>query len=315
MAADSFSSEVKNELSRLTRQGACCQQAELSALLRTAGTIQIGAGRQVSLYVSTEHAAVARRIYQLGREIYKWEAEVLVRRSQRLKSDRRYMVRFRVLPEQKALLRRLGILRGNAVEEGIRPSLVKRQCCRKAYLRGAFLGGGSVARPENSYHLEIAAGSLPYAEDLQKLLERIGINARLYQRKQGWVVYLKEAQQIGEFLVFIGAHASLLHLEEVRLVKDMRGKVNRLVNCDTANLERAVSTGLRQAENIRYLVHELGWDKLPLRLRQVAEVRLRYPEASLSELAAILDSNLGKSGVNHRLRKLEQMAEELRSRK
>lgn len=315
MGNNSFSSDVKNELSRVALERSCCRWAELSALLRTAGTIGIGAGHRISLYVAADHAAVARRIYQLGRELCDWKVEVLVQRFRRLKSDRRYLVRFQVPEEQKTLLRNLGILKGKAVEEGIRASLVRRQCCRRAYLRGAFLGGGSVARPESSYHLEIKASSLPYAEGLKKLLERVGISARLHQRKQGWIVYLKEAEQIGELLNFMGAHASLLHLEEVRVVKEVRGQVNRLVNCDTANLERAVSAGLRQVENIQYLVREVGWDNIPLRLREVAEVRLHYPEASLSELATLLGLDLGKSGINHRLRKLEQLAEELRSGK
>jgi len=205
----------------------------------------------------------------------------------------------------------LGILKNRRMVEGIRASLVKRQCCLRAYLRGVFLGCGSVSNPETSYHLELVLSSEAYAQAMVNLLQRVGLQARINKRKQMQVVYLKEAEQIASLLRLIGAHGALLRLEDVRAMKDVRNQVNRLVNCDTANLEKAVSTGLRQVHTIQYIIAKAGSDHLPASLRQVAELRLEYPEASLKELGNLLDPKLGKSGVNHRLRRLAEIAEQL----
>lgn len=314
MATGSFSSQVKIELARSLPEKNCCRLAEFSALLRTGGILGISrtsAGQQVSLYFSTENAAVARHVFRLGKELYAWPVEIRVRRQERLKKDNRYRVRLLIPEESQNELREMGILKGRRVMEGVRASLVKRQCCLRAYLRGVFLGCGSVSNPETSYHLELVLSSEGYAQAIVNLLQRVGLQARIIKRKQTQVVYLKEAEQIASLLRLIGAHGALLRLEDVRVMKDMRNQVNRLVNCDTANLEKAVSAGLRQVRAIQYIIAEAGLDHLPASLRQVAELRLEYPEASLTELGSLLDPRLGKSGVNHRLRRLAEIAEQL----
>lgn len=312
MASGTFSDRVKNEAARLKLEKECCRLAELSALLRTAGSLNISSGRQTSFNLATDNAAVARRIFQLARDLFSWPAEIVVRRSNRLGGNKRYLVRL-VMPQwEESSLRKLGIIKGRSVAAGIRASLKRRQCCRRAFLRGAFLGAGSISRPDRAYHLEIIIHQEAFARDLVELMAALGLQARVHTRKQKTIVYLKEAEQIAELLSIIGAHNSLLYLQELRIIKGMRSSVNRLVNCDTANLEKIVSTGLRQVEGIRLIAEQLGMERIPLKLRQVAEARLSYPEASLNELADILGTGLSRSGINHRLRRLEQIANSLR---
>ena len=311
MATGSFSSQVKIELARKVPEKNCCCLAEFSALLRAGGTLGIGTGKQLSFYISTDNAAVARHVFRLGKQLYNWPIELRVRRQDRLKKQNRYRVRL-IIPESKENeLQQLGIIKSRRVVEGIRSALVKRQCCRRAYLRGVFLGCGSVSNPEAGYHLELVLSSEVYALGIVSLLNRMGLQARINQRKHMHVVYLKEAEQIASLLRLIGAHGALLRLEDVRAMKEVRNQVNRLVNCDTANLEKAVSTGLRQARSIQFILDKVGIDYLQDPLRQVAELRLEYPEASLKELGDLMEPKLGKSGVNHRLRRLEEIAEQL----
>lgn len=314
MAASTFSGRVKSELARSLPEKNCCRLAEFSALLRTGGTLEISsgsAGPQWSLYFTTNNAAVARHVFRLGKGLYAWPIEIRVRRQERLRKNNRYRVRLLIPEDCRTELLELGILKGRRVIEGVRSSLVRRQCCTRAYLRGVFLGSGSISNPETGYHLELVLSSEGYARAIVKLLQRAGLQARINQRKETQVVYLKEAEQIASLLRLIGAHGALLRLEDVRVLKEMRNQVNRLVNCDTANLEKAVSTGLRQVRTIQYILDEAGLDYLPASLRQVAELRLQYPEASLKELGHMLDPRLGKSGVNHRLRRLTEIAEQL----
>lgn len=195
---------------------------------------------------------------------------------------------------------------------GIASELVKNECCRRAYLRGAFLAGGSVNNPDSgSYHLEIVSTYQDHSEDLCQLMNRYRLHAKWIERKKGFVVYIKEGDKIGEFLNIIGAHSTLFQFEDVRIMKDMRNSVNRLVNCETANLNKTIQAAMRQVENIRTIDREMGLDQLPERLREVAEARLRHPEVSLTELGQMLPRKVSKSAINHRLRKLDQIAENL----
>lgn len=308
----SFASATKQELTRIDTPS-CCQRAELSALVRMNGTIQIGGGR-ITLDVSTENNAIARRTYTLIKQLYDLQPEVLVRKKVRLKKNNAYVVRLRTKADE--ILRDLRIL-GEGLEQirGIHSFLLKKECCRRAYLRGAFLAGGSVNNPDSSsYHLEIVSTYQDHGEALCDLLNRYNLHAKWIERKKGYVVYLKEGDKIGEFLNIIGAHQSLFRFEDVRIMKDMRNSVNRLVNCETANLNKTIQAAMRQVENIRLIDREIGLDQLPNRLREVAEVRLQYPEITLTELGQMLPGGkVSKSAVNHRLRKLDEIASRLRN--
>ncbi|MDA8212267.1 MAG: DNA-binding protein WhiA [Clostridia bacterium] len=311
----SFSATTKNELARIIPEKRCCQKAELAALIRMDGVIQISTGNRVTLNINTENAAVARKIFTMLKNLFNIHTEVLMRKGIRLKKHNSYLVRVAGPGKVQTILKAIGVLdlEGD-LAEGIYDEFLAKECCRRAYLRGVFLGGGSVSDPEGDYHLEIITNDAKHAEAICRLIRRYKLPAKVGSRKNWQVVYLKGSEAIVALLNIIGAHSALLNFENVRIVKDMRNQVNRLVNCETANLNKTVNAAVRQLESIRFVANTLGMDKLPAGLREVAEARLRYPEVSLKELGELMDPPVGKSGVNHRIRKLEKLAEKLRER-
>jgi DNA-binding protein WhiA len=309
----SFAAHTKKELTMLEIP-ACCSRAELAALIRMNGSIQFGAGKFI-LDISTENAAIARRIYSLIKKVFHVHTELLVRKKMRLKKNNVYIVR---IPHQsREILEDLRIMDQQlAFVPGIAPELLKKSCCRASYLRGAFLAGGSVNHPEaTSYHLEIFTSYQDFCQALTKLANRYRLNAKCIERKKGYVMYIKEGEKITEFLSLIGAHQALLYFEDVRIVKDMRNSVNRLHNCEIANINKTVNAATRQMENIQLIQKEIGLDNLPPRLREVAELRLLHPDINLKELGEMIPSgSVSKSGINHRLRKINEIAEKLREK-
>lgn len=307
----SFAAQTKKELT-LMEVEPCCEKAELSALIRMNGTVQL-TNQRIVLDISTENAAIARRIYKLIKKTYGVHIELLVRKKMRLKKNNVYIVR---LPNQvQAILADLCIVStGFNFTPGIDRAILKSGCCRRSYLRGAFLAGGSVNNPEgSSYHLEIASMYEEHCQALVELANKFQLNARCIERKKGFVFYIKEGQKIIEFLNVIGAHQALLRFEDIRIMKDMRNSVNRIVNCETANLNKTIGASMRQIENIRLLEREMGLENLPDKLREVAEIRLKHPDVNLNEIGDMLKGNVSKSGVNHRLRKIDEIAEKLRN--
>jgi DNA-binding protein WhiA len=310
----SFASETKKELTQLDLKP-CCEKAELAAIIRMNGHVMHGASR-TSLDITTENAAIARRIYSLVKRRFAIPAEVLVRKKMRLRKNNIYMVR---IPYQvKEVLDALDLAGDGEWKPGtsLSKKLLRRHCCKRSYMRGCFLAGGSVNNPEGaSYHLEISFSDPVHATEFVNLCNRFSLRAKSIERKKGFVVYLKEGEKIIEFLNLIGAHQALLRFEDVRILKGMRNQVNRLVNCETANLNKTVDAAVRQIENIRFLERTIGLDKLPPKLREVAEMRLQYPEINLKELGMKLRGKVSKSGVNHRLRKIEEWAVRVRGSK
>ncbi|SDF59828.1 DNA-binding protein WhiA [Sporomusa acidovorans] len=307
----SFSTEVKNELARKAGEHSCCDAAELAALIRMGGAMSIGGNANLGINFSSENAAVARKVLGLIKGFSPVKTEVVVTRGRRLKKNNTYHVR--VVPSRgvNELLADLGIMRDGGLNVQSDKALLRKTCCRRAYLRGAFLGAGSVNRPEGSYHLELVTGNEDLAKSLVRVMKSLGLSGRMTDRKDDYIVYLKDGNAITAFLQIIGAHNALLTFENVRVVKDMRNQVNRLVNCETANLQKTVNAAVRQVESIRVIAQKLGLDKLSPPLREVAEARLAYPEATLSELVEVLEGRIGKSGINHRLRKLGEIAKSL----
>lgn len=313
----SFSSRAKNELCHIIDQRSCCKKAELAALVQICGTIHLSGRKKVTLRVNTENAGIARRIYLLLKEIYNVQTEVMIRKNQRLRKNNNYYLVLSNGHQVMNILNDIGIVKGQNdgslwINRTIDSQIVKKRCCKRAYIRGAFLGGGSVSDPEKIYHLEIVIQNKTYANSLCNLINQFGLRAKTIERKNNYVVYLKEGEHIVNLLNIIGAHAALLELENIRIYKDMRNNINRIVNCETANLSKTINAAVRQIENIKYLKDHYGLSKLSPLLREVAELRLNNPDASLKELGNMLVPPIGKSGVNHRLRKLDKMAEEIR---
>lgn len=314
----SFSSIVKNELCRLENTENCCAVSELAAALCLNGSAARAAGGGCGIRITTENAAFARRIYSSIKKLFGINPEVTIRKSRKFKKHVSYILYITPAGGSGKLLKAAGVSARelDGAPAGRPPELIadikdilKRPCCRKAFLRGAFLAGGSISDPEKTYHLELISHTRGQAREIRKILDTFGLNARIIKRKGSYVTYLKEGENIVDFLNITGAHNALMELENIRILKDMRNNVNRLVNCETANLEKTVNASLRQVENIRYIEKNIGFGKLPDSLRDIAEMRLKYSDASLAELGQLLSPSLGKSGVNHRLRKLDQIAE------
>ncbi len=270
--------------------------------------------RKLIVDIQTENAAIARRIYTLIKKSYQVQVELLVRKKMRLKKNNVYIVRLK--ESAREILEDLKIIgEGFEILHEISQELVKKKCCKRSYLRGAFLAGGSVNNPEtSSYHLEISSLYQEHNDSLCELMNTFGLNSKTLERKKGFITYLKEAEKISDFLNIVGAHNALLRFEDIRIVRDMRNSVNRLVNCETANLNKTIGAALRQVENIRYIRDTVGLHILPDKLREIAQLRIDYQDVSLKELGEMVSGGaISKSGINHRLRKIDEIAEKLRA--
>jgi len=311
----SFTAEVKDELSRVEGRRPCCARAELSALVRVEGTLHLGGTGRLRLEIATETAPVARKTIKLLHSIYGLTTELTVRRSVLHKSNN-YLITVPAQPRLEEALRDLGILgEGRTLEHGIPAALVKRDCCAVAYLRGAFLGGGFVADPHGDFHFELTAESEQIAADLAALMARLGMQAKVTKRRGSYAVYLKGAEPIVAFLAHVGAHRALLRTEDVRIMKGIRNEINRLVNAETANLEKSADAAMEQIRAIRAIAESRGLSSLPPALQEMAELRLANPDATLKELGELADPPLTKSAVYHRIRRLMEVAAEVEPRR
>ena len=299
----SFSNDVKNELSRLETNEVCCDKAEVLGVLRMSGAIVIR-GMNIGIHFSTENAALARRVLQILKNNYQVQTEVVITRSRRLKKNNRYQVRVLPAPQVSIAMNELQLL---SMESDLKNPLLNKQCCKRAFLRGAFLGGGSISRPSSDYHLEMVTGNEDFAHSIIKVMHTFSMKAKLTDRKNDYIVYLKDGESITNFLRVIGAHNSMMELENVRVLKEMRNNVNRRVNCETANLGKIVKAAVRQVNCIKFIDEHMGLSELPQALQDTARLRLEYPDASLNELVEY-SGGIGKSGINHRLKKLQEMA-------
>ena len=315
----SFSMKTKNELARIIPEESCCQLAELSAMIRMSGTIQLAGFQKVNIKIATENAAVARTIFTLSKKYFGIHTELMVKKNKLLNKNNHYMMTINSESGANDILKETKILKLSgeqfAIEHGVPWDLISSRCCKRAYLRGAFLGAGSVSDPQKAYHLEFVTTNEEHSEDLKNLINEFELGAKIIQRKQSYVVYLKEGDQIVDLLNIMGAYSALLNLENIRIYKQVRNNVNRIVNCETANLSKIVNASVRQIENIEYIQKTEGFRILPKGLREIAELRLQYQDASLKELGDMLTPPVGKSGVNHRLRKIDKIAEKLKQKK
>ena len=311
----SFSSEVKEELSRQTDSARHCRIAFLTALFHMAPVLtEDTVGIRTDLeYAAQAFANVLKKVVQApvseerrpkGKS---WEITVTVSGKEQVKSLLEAMKLDRspdteLIPQQDEI-------------RSILPSrlLLQKTCCRRAYLRGVFLMTGSVSDPSKSYHLEIVFQRQEDARMIVKLMDSLGFGARVSTRKGRFVVYLKESEQISDLLGAMGATLCLMKLENERILKDIAGNINRQVNFDAANLKKTGVTSKRQREDIEFIERTVGLGTLPATLQQAARLRLEMPDASLQELSEASQPHVGKSGINHRLKKLETIAQELRT--
>ncbi|MDO4632255.1 MAG: DNA-binding protein WhiA [Eubacteriales bacterium] len=303
----SFSSEIKEELSRQLSSARHCRIAEIAAILSMCGGVSISANDRYKVKIQTENIHVARKYFTLLQKTFNIGIEVSVRQGH---GNSRGRIFTAVVTDQEDALRLLHATRTLEDDRFV----VQNTCCKRAFLRGAFLAAGSVSDPVKFYHLEFVCATSERAELIQQLLKTFELEAKIVQRKKYFVVYLKEGDRIVDLLNVIEAHSALLKLENIRILKEMRNSVNRKVNCETANIHKTVNAAVKQLEDIRYIRDTIGFDGLSEGLAQMADIRLRNPDATLKELGLLLIPQMGKSGVNHRLRKLSEIAEELREK-
>ena len=312
-----FSGKVKEELSRQWNGEKHCQIAEIAAIISMCGKVTIDSRDRYAVKVRTENISVARKCFTLLEKTFNIEAESLVNIN-KSKGNTTYTVVVKQHEDAMKLLQEARLVDGDGeISEEFSTSrnmIVHKSCCKRAFLRGAFLASGSMSHPEKSYHIEMVCASKAKAEQIQKLINSFGLDAKVILRKNSYVVYLKEGSQIVDLLNIMEAPIALMEMENVRILKEMRNSVNRKVNCETANINKTVSAAAKQVEDIRLIQKEIGLNKLPEGLQEIAELRLTYPDASLKELGEMLTEPLGKSGVNHRLRKLSELAEDIRNK-
>lgn len=305
----SYASEVKKELTTLEVHFGNAK-AELMALIRMNGSLGLSNHRFI-LNVQTENPATARRIYSLLKQFYDVESELLVRRKMKLKKNNLYIVRLNKGSDY--VLKDLDILDGFQLKETVPLDFLDDDAKVRSYLRGAFLATGSVNNPEtSSYHLEIYSLYEDHNQTICEMMNRYGLNARTAKRRSGYITYLKEAEKIADFLSLIGATSSMLKFEDIRIMRDMRNSVNRIVNCENANFNKVADAANRQIESIKYLDKKIGLNNLPVKLQEIAIARMAHPEVSLKELGELVPGGpISKSGVNHRLRKIMEQAEKI----
>ena len=310
-----FSGKIKEELSRQWSEARHCQIAEMAAIVSMCGKVSIDSREQYSVKVRTENLSVARKYFTLLRKTFNIEVEAFISRN-KSNANVSYTVIVKKHEDAIKVLQASKLIDkdGEISEEFsiVKNLIIQHSCCKRAFIRGAFLAAGSISNPEKSYHIEIVCAAEKKAEQLRTIINSFGLDAKVIVRKKSYVVYLKEGSQIVDLLNVMEAPVALMEMENIRILKEMRNTVNRKVNCETANINKTVSAAVKQAEDIRYIRDTIGFSELPEGLLEIAELRLEYPNATLKELGDLLSTPLGKSGVNHRLRKLSEIAEQLK---
>lgn len=315
----SFSATVKSELAKIIPEDMDAQVAELSALLRTTGALRIVGPNKLAFSVSTENLSVARKIFTLIKNIFQTSTEIRINEFKSPKKTNIYYLNISNEQGANEILERLNIIEwgddGLHLIENISKNLVSKKESKKAYLRGTFLGCGSISNPQKQYHLEFSITDVNFAQKFAKMLAFYDIYAKIIERKKMQVVYVKNSEKIVDLLNLMGAHSALLHVENIKAQKQLSNDLHRKVNCETANFQKTYDTAQRQIEIIKFIKKKKGINSLPENLQEIANLRLKYKEITLQELGQKMSKPLGKSGVNYRLKKIEEIGMDLKEQK
>ncbi len=309
----SFAAETKKELSRVEAEKKCCMLAEISGFLRVSSSLRLAGGGKFKIVIATDNPAVARHYKRLLKEYFQIETELEIGEAEGPKKGHVYMITIGPEMRSEQILRETGLLLvregNNYFSDGIYGDLVRSKCCKRAYMRGVFMGAGTINDPNKSYHLEFVCSTKVLAADLKKMINSFSdLSVKTVKRKDKHIVYMKSAEYICDTLSLMGADTLRLEFENVRAKKELVNETVRLTNCDNANTDRILDASQHQLENIRKIQEKLGLDSLPPKLREVADMRLEYPEVSLKELGEMMDPPLKKSGINNRFKKIEEIA-------
>lgn len=302
---------IKDELAHLKPRKKCDRLAELSALVRMTGSIHLKRDG-LDLTLSSPNPAVARKTLLLLKSLFDIDTGLATEPASVGQPKPAYVIN---VPAQAGLvytLKKSMILdEDSSLLRGAPFPLLKSKCCQAAYMRGVFLAGGSLSAKEHGYHLEMATANETMAEDLLTLVEELGFPGRLNERKKDFAVYMTDADSVIDFLALIGAHAGVLEMENLRILRALKSEVNRVVNAETANLKKTAAAGVAQANDVKLIDKTIGLDRLPSALKEAARARLKYPTATIAELGKTFRPPLSKSAVNHRLRRLRAIAGKL----
>ena len=315
----SFSRNVKKELAKHIPSARHCQIAEIGAIISLCGKIIQEEPQQYGIKITTENLTVARKYFMLVKETFHGEVFFSEKEAPAGKKNNLYVLDVKdkeltkkILEATKLLASDGKLLQNDAV---VNPFIIQNTCCKRAFLRGVFLVSGSISDPEKTYHFEIIMPTVERAEQIQNVIRSFGVDAKIVMRKRYHVVYVKDGSQIVDILNVMEAHKALMDLENVRILKEMRNSINRQVNCEAANINKTVAAATKQLEDILYIKETVGFGDLSTGLEEIARLRIEQPDASLKELGSMLSKPIGKSGVNHRLRKLSEIADSLREQK
>ena len=313
----SFSSDVKEELARIISNSRHCSLAELSAIIGLNGKLYFNEKNdEYTLRLTTENIGVARKYFTIIKKTFNIVTDISIKNNVYLKKTRTYTISINNHKDTRRILQATKFIdaNNNVSKELLLQdkSLLMNSCCKRSFIRGAFISSGSISDPERFYHLEFVSSEKEKALFLQSIIDEFRIDAKIIKRKNNFVVYIKEGESIVKILNVMEAHVALMDLENIRILKDMRNTVNRKVNCETANINKTVSAAIKQIEGINYIKDTIGLTNLSENLLEVALLRLENPDISLKELGTMLNPPIGKSGVNHRLRKICDIADSLR---
>lgn len=317
----SFASDTKNELARLEPEKKCCMLAEISGFLRVAGSIGLVGLGKFRIRISTENAAVARHYKKLLQDYFGIETKLEISEGKavgKARGTKKYAYGITIDEENlsEQILRETGMLLikegNNYFSDGIYSGIVRTKCCKKAYLKGVFMGAGTMSDPEKSYDLEFVLNTDTMAQDLKKLINSfVDLSCKTVKRGKHYIVYMKKADHIRDTLAIMGASNQVFSMEETRIKKSMVNSAKRSVNCDNANMDRSIEASMKQIAAIKKLDAAIGMSALPEKLRQAAQLRLENPDYSIAALGELCDPPLKKSGMNKRIKKIEELAAKL----
>ena len=317
----SFASETKNELARIEPEKKCCMMAEISGFLRVAGSIGLVGFGKFKIIITTDNPAVARHYKKLIQDYFGIETKLEIGEGKAVGKSRSskkfsYSITIDADNRSEQILRETGILLvregNNYISDGIYSGIVRTKCCKKAYLRGVFMGAGTMSDPEKGYDLEFVLESATMAADLKKLINSfVDLSCKVIERRGKHVVYMKKADYISDMLAIMGASSQVFSMEETRIKKEMVGSARRMSNCDSANMDRSIEASMKHIEAIKKIESSVGLASLPDSLREAADLRIEHPDISISALGELCDPPLKKSGINKRLMKIEEIASKL----
>lgn len=305
----SFASKVKNELLKIENKSLCCDKAELCGIICFGGSVNYEDGRHI-LKITSENAATVRKCFELIKKIYAVSGGVDTGKSKMGRGRFSYSVSILNDEDVVKILSGLALFRNGVINFEIDKSIIENPCCLKAFIRGAFLGGGSLCAPEKAYHIEFVTHHMRLASDFAELFSAFSLYPKTVLRKSNYMIYFKGGDETGDVLNLIGAHKSLMEFMNVRILKEMRNNVNRKLNCESANLDKTLDASFLQVEAILKLKETNKFESLTPALRELAELRIANKEASLTELGNMMTPPLTKSGVNHRLKRIMEAANE-----